>query len=57
MGMFQRALIGELTSNGLLVFAVLLGIVVVSQLIRLLGMPSVAGSPWMGCWPCSVSRP
>ncbi|HEX5363669.1 MAG TPA: LPS export ABC transporter permease LptF [Gallionella sp.] len=37
MGVFQRALIGELTSNGLLVFAVLLGIVVVSQLIRLLG--------------------
>lgn len=37
MGVFQRALVGELTSNGLLVFAVLLGIVVVSQLIRLLG--------------------
>lgn len=37
IGVFQRALVGELTSNGLLVFAVLLGIVVVSQLIRLLG--------------------
>ncbi|WP_435628273.1 LPS export ABC transporter permease LptF [Candidatus Ferrigenium straubiae] len=36
-GLFQRALIGELASNGLLVFAVLLGIVVISQLIRLLG--------------------
>lgn len=36
-GLFHRALVGELTSNGLLVFAVLLGIVVVSQLIRLLG--------------------
>jgi len=36
-GVFHRALVGELTSNGLLVFAVLLGIVVVSQLIRLLG--------------------
>lgn len=35
-GVFQRALVGELTSNGLLVFAVLLGIVLVSQLIRLL---------------------
>lgn len=34
---FQRALVGEFASNGLLVFAVLLGIVVVSQLIRLLG--------------------
>ena len=37
IGVFQRALVSELTSNGLLVFAVLLGIVVVSQLIRLLG--------------------
>jgi lipopolysaccharide export system permease protein len=36
-GIFQRALVGEFASNGLLVFAVLLGIVVVSQLIRLLG--------------------
>ncbi|MEO8332339.1 MAG: LPS export ABC transporter permease LptF [Gallionella sp.] len=36
-GIFQRALVGELVSNGLLVFAVLLGIVVVSQVIRLLG--------------------
>ena len=36
-GTFQRALIGEFASNGLLVFAVLLGIVVVSQLIRFLG--------------------
>ncbi|MGC2166733.1 MAG: LPS export ABC transporter permease LptF [Gallionella sp.] len=34
---FQRALVGEFVSNGLLVFAVLVGIVVVSQLIRLLG--------------------
>ena len=34
---FQRAMVGEFASNGLLVFAVLLGIVVVSQLIRLLG--------------------
>jgi lipopolysaccharide export system permease protein len=36
-GIFQRALVSELSSNGLLVFAVLLGIIVVSQLIRLLG--------------------
>lgn len=35
-GLFQRALIGEFVSNGLLVFAALFGIVVVSQLIRLL---------------------
>jgi lipopolysaccharide export system permease protein len=35
-GLFQRALIGEFAGNGLLVFAVLLGIVVISQLIRLL---------------------
>ena len=34
---FQRTIVGEFASNGLLVFAVLLGIVVVSQLIRLLG--------------------
>ncbi|HEY0666364.1 MAG TPA: LPS export ABC transporter permease LptF [Gallionella sp.] len=37
MGLFHRALIGEFVSSGLLVFAVLFGIVVVSQLIRLLG--------------------
>lgn len=37
LGLFHRALISEFASNGLLVFAVLLGIVVVSQLIRLLG--------------------
>lgn len=36
MGIFQRALISEFVSNGSLVFSVLLGIVVVSQLIRLL---------------------
>lgn len=36
-GIFQRALVGEFASNGALVFGVLLGIVVVSQLIRLLG--------------------
>jgi lipopolysaccharide export system permease protein len=36
-GIFQRALVNEFASNGMLVFAVLLGIVVVSQLIRLLG--------------------
>lgn len=36
-GLFQRALLGEFVGNGLLVFAVLLGIVVISQLIRLLG--------------------
>ena len=36
-GLFQRALVGEFVSNGLLVFASLFGIVVVSQLIRLLG--------------------
>ena len=35
-GIFQRALIGEFAGNGLLVFALLLGIVVISQLIRLL---------------------
>ena len=35
-GLFHRALISEFASNGLLVFAVLLAIVVVSQLIRLL---------------------
>jgi len=35
-GLFHRALISEFASSGLLVFAVLLGIVVVSQLIRLL---------------------
>ena len=36
-GLFHRTLVSEFVSNGLLVFAVLLGIVVVSQLIRLLG--------------------
>jgi lipopolysaccharide export system permease protein len=36
MGIFQRALISEFAGNGLLVFAVLLGIIVISQLIRLL---------------------
>ncbi|MDZ4201498.1 MAG: LPS export ABC transporter permease LptF [Gallionella sp.] len=36
-GIFHRALVNEFASNGLLVFAVLLGIVVISQLIRLLG--------------------
>ena len=36
-GIFGRALVNEFISSGLLVFAVLLGIVVVSQLIRLLG--------------------
>jgi lipopolysaccharide export system permease protein len=35
-GIFHRALVSEFASNGLLVFAVLLGIIVVSQLIRLL---------------------
>jgi lipopolysaccharide export system permease protein len=34
--LFHRSLVGEFAGNGLLVFAVLLGIVVVSQLIRLL---------------------
>lgn len=35
-GLFHRSLAGEFYSNGLLVFAVLLGIVVITQLIRLL---------------------
>ncbi len=35
-GIFHRALVSEFASSGLLVFAVLLGIVVVSQLVRLL---------------------
>jgi lipopolysaccharide export system permease protein len=35
-GIFHRTLVSEFASSGLLVFAVLLGIVVVSQLIRLL---------------------
>jgi len=35
-GIFHRALLSEFAGNGLLVFAVLLGIIVVSQLIRLL---------------------
>ena len=34
---FQRALVGEFTSSGLLIFAVLIGIIVISQLIRFLG--------------------
>jgi lipopolysaccharide export system permease protein len=37
MGIFHRALVAEFAGNGLLVFMVLLGIVAVSQLIRLLG--------------------
>lgn len=37
LGVFHRALVSEFAINGLLVFAVLLGIVVISQLIRLLG--------------------
>lgn len=36
-GIFHRALVNEFAGNGLLVFAILLGIVVISQLIRLLG--------------------
>ena len=36
-GIFHRALVSELASSGLLIFAVLIGIVVVSQLIRFLG--------------------
>lgn len=36
-GLFHRALVSEFAGNGLLVFMVLLGIVAVSQLIRLLG--------------------
>jgi lipopolysaccharide export system permease protein len=35
-GIFHRALVSEFASNGLLVFSVLLGIVVVTQLIRFL---------------------
>jgi len=35
-GIFHRTLVNELAGNGLLVFSVLLGIIVVSQLIRLL---------------------
>lgn len=35
-GLFHRALVREFVSNGALVFAILLGIVVISQLIRLL---------------------
>lgn len=35
-GLFHRALVREFVSNGVLVFAILLGIVVISQLIRLL---------------------
>jgi len=35
-GIFHRTLVSEFAANGLLVFAVLLGIIVVSQLIRLL---------------------
>ncbi len=36
IGIFHRSLVSEFVSNGLLVFGVLLGIVVVSQLIRFL---------------------
>ncbi|MDO8465132.1 MAG: LPS export ABC transporter permease LptF [Gallionella sp.] len=36
MGIFDRALVAEFAGNGLLVFVVLIGIVVISQLIRLL---------------------
>lgn len=42
-GIFHHALISEFAGNGLLVFTVLLGIIVVSQLIRLLG-DAVSGS-------------
>ncbi len=41
-GLFQRALVREFTHTGILVFSVLLGIVVITQLIRLLG-DSVSG--------------
>lgn len=37
IGLFHRSLVREFASNGLLVFAILLGIVAISQLIRLLG--------------------
>lgn len=37
LGIFHRALVSEFAGNGFLVFVVLLGIVVVTQLIRLLG--------------------
>lgn len=37
LGLFHRSLVREFASNGLLVFAILLGIVAISQLIRLLG--------------------
>jgi lipopolysaccharide export system permease protein len=36
-GIFHRTLVSEFASNGLLVFAVLIGIIIISQLIRLLG--------------------
>jgi len=36
-GIFQRALVREFANNGLLLFSVLLGIIVISQLIRFLG--------------------
>ena len=36
-GIFHRTLVSEFSSNGILIFAVLLGIVVISQLIRFLG--------------------
>jgi lipopolysaccharide export system permease protein len=36
MGIFQRSLVSEFAGNGLLVFVLLIGIVVISQLIRLL---------------------
>lgn len=37
LGIFHRALVREFTGNGFLVFSVLLGIIVITQLIRLLG--------------------
>jgi lipopolysaccharide export system permease protein len=37
LGIFHRTLVSEFAGNGFLVFAVLLGIVVITQLIRLLG--------------------
>lgn len=42
VGIFHRALVREFMNNGMLVFSVLLGIVVISQLIRLLS-DAVAG--------------
>lgn len=37
LGIFHRALVREFAGNGFLVFSVLLGIIVITQLIRLLG--------------------